>query len=40
MRAYSVYMPVEGAELFTAVYLPETGEEFPIVLFRNPYVDD
>ncbi len=40
MRAYSVYLQAEGAELFTAVCLPEEGEKFPTVLMRSPYVDD
>ncbi len=40
MRAYSTCLQVEGASLFTVVCLPETGEKFPTVLFRNPYVDD
>ncbi len=40
MRAYSVYMQADAAELFTAVCLPEPGEKFPTVLFRSPYVDD
>ena len=39
MRAYGTYMQAEGAALFTAVCLPETGERFPTVIFRSPYVD-
>lgn len=34
------YLPVEGASLFTAVFLPEKDGKFPIVLMRSPYVDE
>ena len=36
---YHTYVPVEGAEIFTVVYLPHEGGKFPTVLHRNPYYD-
>ena len=38
-RAYSVYLPLEGAELFTVICLPQQEETFPTVIYRSPYVD-
>ena len=38
--AYSVYIPVDGAELFTLVCLPEKEGRFPTVVMRSPYVDE
>ena len=37
--AQAYLLPVEGAELFTVVLLPETEGKFPVVLYRSPYVD-
>lgn len=37
--SYSEYLPVDGAELFTVVCLPERTGKFPTVIARNPYVD-
>ena len=37
--SYHVNMPVQGAELFTAVLLPASVGQFPTVLMRSPYVD-
>ena len=39
-RTRWLYVPVEGAELFTVVCLPEEGQSFPVLLIRTPYVDD
>lgn len=39
MPCYSFYRDFNGADLFTVVNLPEQGKKFPIVLQRNPYVD-
>ena len=36
---YHEYLPVDGAELFTVVCLPEAEGTFPIVIYRSPYVD-
>jgi len=36
---YHEYIPVDGAELYTAVALPEKGGKFPTVIFRSPYLD-
>ena len=33
------YLPVDGAELFTMVFLPEEQGKFPSVIMRSPYVD-
>ena len=33
------YVPVAGAELFTAILLPRAEGKFPCVVVRNPYVD-
>ncbi len=33
------YLPVNDAELFTAVCLPEGEGPFPTVIYRSPYVD-
>ena len=38
--AYSVYVPVDGAELFTLVCLPKKEGRFPTVIMRSPYVDE
>lgn len=37
--AYSRFVPVEGAELYTVILLPREQGSFPTVLFRSPYVD-
>lgn len=37
--SYYLYLPVEGAEIFTAVCLPAETGCFPTVLLRSPYVD-
>ena len=39
MIAYHEYLPVEGAQLFTMVCLPQSEGTFPVVLYRSPYVD-
>ena len=36
---YHTYVPVDGAEIFTVVYLPNKEGKFPTVLHRNPYYD-
>ena len=33
------YIPINNAELFTVCCLPETGDKFPVVICRSPYVD-
>lgn len=33
------YIECEGAKLFTVVLLPDSTGKFPVVVFRNPYVD-
>lgn len=35
-----LYVPAEGAELFTVVCLPSAQSGFPVLLHRTPYVDD
>lgn len=37
---YAVFLPVEGADLFTVVLLPQKEGRFPVVLMRSPYVDE
>jgi predicted acyl esterase len=37
--SYHLNIPVQGAELFTAVLLPADKGRFPTVLMRSPYVD-
>ena len=37
--SYHLNIPVQGAELFTAVLLPAATGRFPTVLMRSPYVD-
>ena len=39
MTAFYKYLPVDGAELFTVVSLPDGNGKFPTVICRNPYVD-
>lgn len=40
MSEYRCYtLPVEGAELFTVVMLPDGAGKFPTVIRRSPYVD-
>ena len=36
---YYTYLSVEGNDLFTMVALPEEGGRFPLVLYRDPYVE-
>lgn len=38
-NAYYEYLPVEGADLFTVVCLPDKCGKYPTVIFRNPYYD-
>ncbi len=39
-RIFTCMVPMrDGVELFTAVYLPDRGERFPVVLVRNLYRD-
>ncbi|MBQ9099140.1 MAG: CocE/NonD family hydrolase [Clostridia bacterium] len=38
-KIYHVYMPCKGAQLFTAVLLPDEKGSFPTVIVRTPYVD-
>ena len=33
------YLPVDGAELFTVVCLPEGSGKYPTVIYRSPYMD-
>ena len=35
-----LYLPVEGAELFTVVCLPVQAQTCPVLLYRTPYVDE
>ena len=37
---YTVFLPVEGANLFTVILLPQKEGRFPVVLMRSPYVDE
>ena len=37
--AYYEYIKVNGADLFTAILLPDKVGKYPIVIIRNPYVD-
>ncbi len=36
---YYKYLPVDGAEIFTFVGLPEKNGKFPTAIFRSPYED-
>ena len=38
-KTFSLYLPCDGAELFTVVCLPEEGGQYPTVIYRTPYVD-
>lgn len=33
------YIGIKGVKLFTIVLLPKSDGKFPVVVFRNPYVD-
>ena len=39
MSTFYTYMPNRGADLFTAVLLPGELTQYPVVVFRNPYVE-
>jgi len=39
VHSYYTYIPADGAELFTAVCLPEPTGKFPVLVCRSPYVD-
>ena len=39
-KAYYEYVVSDGIKLFTVVLLPDKDGKFPIVLSRNPYVDN
>ncbi len=39
-HAYSTFVSIKDAELFTLVALPDENGKFPTVIYRNPYVDD
>lgn len=38
-KSYCTYVPVENAQLFTVVCLPQKEGHFPTVIYRVPYVD-
>ena len=38
-KAYYEYIESCGVKLFTAVLLPDKTGEFPVVIMRNPYVN-
>ena len=33
------YIESDGVKLFTVILLPDSSGKFPVVVFRNPYVD-
>lgn len=37
-RCFYKYLEFDGEKFFTMVLLPETGDKFPVVVFRSPYV--
>ena len=37
--AKTYYIPVDEAELFTVVCLPEGSGKYPTVIYRSPYMD-
>ena len=38
-KAFCLYLPCEGCELFTVVCLPGSEGTYPTVIYRSPYVD-
>ena len=38
-HVYFEYLSFDGAEFFTAVFLPKKDGKFPVVISRTPYVD-